>query len=110
LLSGAEPGNAGEDDRKPSLPALREFYDRIIARWRLARLRQADHWAVALPISRARPALAATMIVRHLEERLLAMPRRSLESASRLRDQARRWRASADAEPSPTVVAPLTRA
>jgi hypothetical protein len=64
----------------------------------------ADYWAVALPISRARPALAATVIngneflseillepiVRHAEERLLAMPPQSLESALRPRDQA--WR------------------
>jgi hypothetical protein len=31
LVSGAEPGNAGEDDRKPSLPAVREQLERILA-------------------------------------------------------------------------------
>jgi hypothetical protein len=31
-VSGAEPGNVGEDDRKPSLPAVREQLERILAR------------------------------------------------------------------------------
>jgi pimeloyl-ACP methyl ester carboxylesterase len=80
------------------------FYDQIIASGALLGFVNADHWAVALPISRDRPALAATLvnrnefpreilleaIVRHVEEQLLAMPHRSLESALRLRGQA--WR------------------
>ena len=49
-------------------------------------------------------------IVRHAEERLLAMPRQSLESALRPRDQAWRRGASADVEPLPTAIAPLARA
>jgi hypothetical protein len=77
------------------------FYDQIIAGGALLGFVNADHWAVALPISRLRPGLAATVInrnefpremlleavVRHVEERL-AMPPRSLVSASRPRDQA----------------------
>jgi hypothetical protein len=65
------------------------FYDQIIAGGVLLGFVNADHWAVALPIARARPALAATLvdrnefprevlleaIVRHVEEELLAMPR-----------------------------------
>ena len=80
------------------------FYDQIIAGGALLGFVNADHWAVALPISRTRPGLAATVInrnefprevlleaiVRHVEERLLAMPPRSLESALRPRDRA--WR------------------
>jgi hypothetical protein len=80
------------------------FYDQIIAGGALLGFVNADHWAVALPISRVRPGLAATVInrnefpreilleaiVRHVEERLLAVPTRSAESASRLRGQA--WR------------------
>ena len=80
------------------------FYDQIIAGGALLGFVNADHWAVALPISRQRPGLAATVInrnefpreilleaiVRHVEERLLAMPPRSIESALRPRDQA--WR------------------
>jgi len=83
------------------------FYDQIIAGGALLGFVNADHWAVALPISRERPGLAATLvnrnefpreilleaIVRHVEERLLAMPSRSLESALRPRDQAWRRRA-----------------
>jgi hypothetical protein len=63
------------------------FYDQIIAGGALLGFVEADHWAVALPISRARPLLAATVInrnefpremlleaiVRHVEEGLLAM-------------------------------------
>ena len=30
-MSGAEPSNAGEDDRKPSLPAVREQLERVLA-------------------------------------------------------------------------------
>lgn len=62
------------------------FYDQIIAGGVLLGFVNADHWAVALPISRERPALAATLInrnefprevmleamVRHVEEQLLA--------------------------------------
>jgi hypothetical protein len=80
------------------------FYDQIIAGGALLGFVNADHWAVALPISRERPGLAATLvnrnefpreilleaIVRHVEEQLLATPLRGFESASRLRDQA--WR------------------
>ena len=80
------------------------FYDQIIAGGILLGFVNADHWAVALPISRRRPGLAATVInrnefpreilleaiVRHVEERLLAVPLRSLVSALRLRGQARR--------------------
>ena len=80
------------------------FYDQIIAGGALLGFVNADHWAVALPISRDRPALAATLvnrnefpreilleaIIRHVEEQLLAMPPRGLEAASRLRGQA--WR------------------
>jgi pimeloyl-ACP methyl ester carboxylesterase len=83
------------------------FYDQIIAGSALLGFVNADHWAVALPISRERPAAAATVInrnefpreilleaiVRHVEERLLAVPTRSAESASRLRGQAWRQRA-----------------
>lgn len=64
------------------------FYDQIIAGGALLGFVNADHWAVALPISRDRPVLAATVInrnefprevlleaiVRHVEEQLLAMP------------------------------------
>jgi hypothetical protein len=66
-VSGAEPGNAGDDDRKSSLPAVREFYDQIIAGGALL-----------------------GVIVRHVEEQLLAMPPRGFESASSLRGQTRR--------------------
>jgi pimeloyl-ACP methyl ester carboxylesterase len=80
------------------------FYDQIIAGGALLGFVNADHWAVALPISRDRPVLAATVInrnefprevlleaiVRHVEEQLLAMPPRGFGSASRLRGQA--WR------------------
>ena len=80
------------------------FYDQIIAGGALLGFVNADHWAVALPISRERPGLAATLvnrnefpreilleaIVRHVEEQLLAMPPRGFESASRLRGRA--WR------------------
>ena len=83
------------------------FYDQIIAGGALLGFVNADHWAVALPISRVRPGLAATLInrnefprevlleaiVRHVEERLLAMPPRGFESASRPRGQAWRQRA-----------------
>ena len=69
------------------------FYDQIIAGGVLLGFVNADHWAVALPISRRRPGLAATVInrnefprevlleaiVRHVEERLLAVAPRSLE-------------------------------
>jgi pimeloyl-ACP methyl ester carboxylesterase len=98
------------------------FYDQIIAGGALLGFVNADHWAVALPISRERPGLAATLvnrnefprevlleaIVRHVEEQLLAMPPRSLESALRPRDQAWRQRPRAGAEP--TVVVALARA
>jgi pimeloyl-ACP methyl ester carboxylesterase len=64
------------------------FYDQIIAGGALLGFVAADHWAVALPISRVRPGLAATLvnrnefprevlleaIVRHVEERLLRIP------------------------------------
>jgi pimeloyl-ACP methyl ester carboxylesterase len=64
------------------------FYDQIIAGGTLLGFVIADHWAVAMPISRLRPVLATTVIdhnefpseilleavVRHVEERLLAMP------------------------------------
>ena len=64
------------------------FYDQIIAGGALLGFVNADHWAVALPISRERPGLAATLvnrnefpreilleaIVRHVEEQLLALP------------------------------------
>jgi hypothetical protein len=100
------------------------FYDQIIAGGALLGFVNADHWAVALPISRTRPGLAATVIdrnefprevlleaiVRHVEERLLTEPPRSPESGLRLRGQAQHRHASADAEPSSTVVAPLGRA
>jgi pimeloyl-ACP methyl ester carboxylesterase len=100
------------------------FYDQIIAGGALLGFVNADHWAVALPVSRTRPGLAATLInrnefprealleaiVRHVEERLPAVPPRSLESGLRLRGQARRRHARADAEPSPTMVLPLGRA
>jgi pimeloyl-ACP methyl ester carboxylesterase len=80
------------------------FYDQIIAGGVLLGFVDADHWAVALPISRRRPGLAATVInrnefprevlleaiVRHVEERLLAVPPRHLESGLRLRGQDRR--------------------
>ena len=80
------------------------FSDQIIAGGALLGFVNADHWAVALPISRQRPGLAATVInrnefpremlleaiIRHVEERLLAMPPRSIESALRPRNQA--WR------------------
>ena len=80
------------------------FYDQIIAGGALLGFVNADHWAVALPISRDRPVLAATVInrnefprevlleaiVRHVEEQLLAMPPRGFGSASRLGGQA--WR------------------
>ena len=80
------------------------YYDQIIAGGVLLGFVNADHWAVALPISRRRPGLAATVInrnefprevlleaiVRHVEERLLAVPPRSLESGLRPRGQARR--------------------
>lgn len=80
------------------------FYDQIIAGGALLGFVNADHWAVALPISRDRPVLAATVInrnefprevlleaiVRHVEEQLLAMPPRGFGSASRLRGQT--WR------------------
>ena len=93
------------------------FYDQIIAGGALLGFVNADHWAVALPISRKRPGLAATLvnrnafprevlleaIVRHVEEQLLAMPPRSLESALRPRDQAWRQRARAGAEPTAVV-------
>jgi pimeloyl-ACP methyl ester carboxylesterase len=73
------------------------FYDQIITGGALLGFVNADHWAVALPISRERPAAAATVInrnefprevlleaiVRHVEEQLMAMPPRSLESARR---------------------------
>jgi hypothetical protein len=98
------------------------FYDQIIAGGALLGFINADHWAVALPISRERPGLAATLvnrnefpreilleaIVRHVEEQLLAMPPRSLESALRPRGQAWRQHGLADAEP--TVVVALARA
>jgi pimeloyl-ACP methyl ester carboxylesterase len=77
------------------------FYDQIIAGGALLGFVNADHWAVALPISRDRPALAATLvnrnefpreilleaIIRHVEEQLLRMPLRGVESASSLRGQ-----------------------
>jgi hypothetical protein len=64
------------------------FYDQIIHGGALLGFVNADHWAVALPISRQRPGLAATLvnrnefprevlleaIVRHVEEQLLATP------------------------------------
>jgi hypothetical protein len=98
------------------------FYDQIIGGGALLGFVNADHWAVALPISRLRPGLAATVInrnefpreilleavVRHVEERLLAMPSRGVVSALRPRDQARRQHARAGAEP--TVVVALARA
>ena len=73
------------------------FYDQIIAGSALLGFVNADHWAVALPISRERPGAAATMITRNefpreilleavvrlIEERLLAIPPRSPESARR---------------------------
>jgi hypothetical protein len=72
------------------------FYDQIIHGGALLGFVNADHWAVALPISRQRPGLAATVvnrnefprevlleaIVRHVEEQLMATPPQSLESAS----------------------------
>lgn len=78
------------------------FYDQIIAGGTLLGFVNADHWAVALPISRERPVLAATLvnrnefpremlleaIIRHVEERLLAVPPRGFESASKPRGQA----------------------
>ena len=99
------------------------FYDQIIPGSALLGFVNADHWAVALPISRRRPGLAATVInrnefpreilleaiVRHVEERLLTEPPRGLEAGSRLRDQAQHRHARAVAETSPTVVAPLGR-
>ena len=80
------------------------FYDQIISGGALLGFVNADHWAVALPISRERPGLAATLvnrnefpreilleaIVRHVEEQLLAMPPRGFEAASRRRGQP--WR------------------
>jgi hypothetical protein len=83
------------------------FYDQIIPGGALLGFVNADHWAVALPVSRQRPALAATLvnrnefpreilleaIVRHVEEQLLATPPQRPESASRLRDQPWRRRA-----------------
>ena len=80
------------------------FYDEIIAGGALLGFVNADHWAVALPISRQRPVLAATLvnrnefprevlleaIVRHVEEQLMATPPQSLESASGAGDQTRR--------------------
>jgi hypothetical protein len=64
------------------------FYDQIISGGALLGFVNADHWAVALPIARARPILAATLvnrnefpreilleaIVRHVEEQLVATP------------------------------------
>jgi hypothetical protein len=83
------------------------FYDQIIAGGALLGVVNAHHWAVALPISCALLSLAATVInrnqlpreilleaiVRYVDERLLAIPPRSLESALRPRDQAWRRRA-----------------
>jgi hypothetical protein len=83
------------------------FYDQIIAGSVLLGFVNADHWAVALPISRERPATAATVInrnefpreilleaiVRHIEEQLMAMPPRSLESSRRPDDPTPRRRA-----------------
>jgi hypothetical protein len=83
------------------------FYDQIIPGGALLGFVNADHWAVALPISRQRPALAATVInrnefpreilleaiVRHVEEQLLATPPPPRLEASRLPDQASRPRA-----------------
>ena len=80
------------------------FYDQIIAGGALLGFVNADHWAVALPISRERPGLAATLvnrnefpreilleaIIRHVEEQLLAIPPRGFDSAARPRGQA--WR------------------
>lgn len=82
------------------------FYDQIIAGGALLGFVNADHWAVALPISRERPGLAATLvnrnefprevlleaIVRHVEEQLLAAPSADTEPASRLHGQAPRER------------------
>jgi pimeloyl-ACP methyl ester carboxylesterase len=76
------------------------FYDQVIPGGALLGFVNADHWAVALPISRQRPGLAATLvnrnefprevlleaIVRHVEEQLLATPPRSLDSAWRPRN------------------------
>jgi pimeloyl-ACP methyl ester carboxylesterase len=95
------------------------FYDQIIPGGALLGFVNADHWAVALPISRTRPGLAATVInrnefpreilleavVRHVEERLLAMPPRSLVSALRPRDRA--WRQGAPAGAEPTLIMAL---
>jgi hypothetical protein len=78
------------------------FSDQIIASGALLGFVAADHWAVALPISKELPAMAATVvnrnefpreivleaIIRHVEEQLLAMQLRNLGSASRRRDQA----------------------
>jgi hypothetical protein len=72
------------------------FYDQIIHGGALLGFVNADHWAVALPFSRQRPGLAATVvnrnefprevlleaIVRHVEEQLMATPAQRLESAS----------------------------
>jgi pimeloyl-ACP methyl ester carboxylesterase len=72
------------------------FYDQIIHGGALLGFVNADHWAVALPISRQRPGLAATLvnrnefprevlleaIVRHIEEQLMTTPPQSLKSAS----------------------------
>jgi hypothetical protein len=83
------------------------FYDQIIPGGALLGFVNADHWAVALPISRQRPALAATLInrnefpreilleaiVRHVEEQLLATPPPPRLEASRLGAQAPRRRA-----------------
>ena len=77
------------------------FYDQIIAGGALLGFVAADHWVVALPISKEMPAVAATMvnpkefpreilleaIIRQVEEQLLAMPR---DQAFRRRDKSRR--------------------
>jgi hypothetical protein len=89
------------------------FYDQIIAGGVLLGFVNADHWAIALPISRELPAVAATVIsrnefpreilleaiIRRVEEQLLAMAPRNLESAWRPRDQALRRKARAGDPP-----------
>jgi hypothetical protein len=94
------------------------FYDQIIPGGALLGFVNADHWAVALPISRQRPGLAATLVnrnefprevlleamIRHVEEQLIATPFKSLEATWRPGDLTRGRAAEPTADGAATVV------
>lgn len=86
------------------------FYDQIIPGGALLGFVNADHWAVALPIAREMPAVAATLInrnefpreilleaiIRHVEEQLLTRLPRSLALSWRSDDKTPHRHTSAD--------------